>query len=113
MLTNTGCTLYLTDAKGQDYMRVYCPACHWEDTRGININKTGTTQVDSVEIYIPLDATPPPLHGYIVHGECSFIPSESHPIRELIMQGGAFTITSAAQYDFGSQSMRHWEVYAK
>lgn len=113
MLTNASCTLYLADSNGQTYTRVYCPACHWEDVRGININKTGSTDVDSVEIFIPLDATPPPVRGYIVRGDCDFIPSGRHPMRELIMQGNTFTITSAARYDFGSKSMQHWEVYAK
>ena len=51
--------------------------------------------------------------GYLVRGNCAFYPSDDHPIRELVTQGAALTITSAARYDFGSPGMQHWEVYAK
>lgn len=113
MLKNTACTLYLTrDSK--TYTRVFCPAVHWEDVRGRNINKTGSEAVDSVKIWIPLDAADlDEQSGYIVRGECTFLPSEAHPIRELLTAEKAFTLTSSARYDFGSPPMQHWEVYAK
>lgn len=113
MLTNTDCTLYLTE-DGKACRRVYCPACHWEDTRGQNINKTGSTAVDSVRVFLPLSAANlTGAKGYLVRGDCMFFPSDDHPIRELVMRGGVLTITSIARYDFGSPAMRHWEVYAK
>ena len=113
MLTNTDCTLYLTE-DGRVYRRVYCPACHWEDTRGQNINKTGSTAVDNVRAFLPLSAADlVGAKGYLVRGNCACYPSDDHPIRELVTQGAALTITSAARYDFGSPGMQHWEVYAK
>lgn len=82
--------------------------------RGRNINKTGSEAVDSVKIWIPLDAADlDEQSGYIVRGECTFLPSEAHPIRELLTAEKAFTLTSSARYDFGSPPMQHWEVYAK
>ncbi len=113
MLTNAACTLYLTQDK-KTYTRVFCPAVHWEDTRGRNLNKTGSASVDSVKIWIPLDAAElTGAAGYAVLGDCPFIPSEERPIRELVTAGAACTITSTARYDCGSPGMRHWEVYAK
>lgn len=113
MLTNTGCTLYVT-VDGKTYRRIYCPACHWEDTRGQNINKTGSTAVDSVQVFLPLSAADlTGAKGYLVHGDCMFFPSDDHPIRELVMRGSILTITNIARYDFGSPAMQHWEVYAK
>lgn len=113
MLTNTDCTLYLTE-DGKSYRRAYCPACHWEDTHGRNINKTGSTAVDSVRVFLPLaTADLTVAKGYLVRGACAFDPSEERPIRELVTQGNALTITSAARCDFGSPALHHWEVYAK
>jgi hypothetical protein len=113
MLTNTDCTLYLTE-DGKTYRRVYCPACHWEDTRGQNINKTGSTAVDSVRVFLPLSAADlAGVKGYLVRGACAFYQSSDHPIRELVTQGNALTVTSAARCDFGSLTLHHWEVYAK
>lgn len=113
MLTNAACTLYLTKDK-KEYTRVFCPAVHWEDVRGRNVNKTGSEAVDSVKVWIPLDAADlDGQSGYIVRGECAFQPSEENPVRALLTAERAFTLTSSARYDFGSPSMQHWEVYAK
>ena len=109
MLTNADCTLYLTD-DDKTYRRVYVPGCHWEDTRGKNINKTGSAAVDSVRVFLPLSAAVSG-GGYLVQGKCSFNPTQ--PIRELVTQGHAMTITSIARYNFGSPAMQHWEVFAK
>ena len=98
MLTNTDCTLYLTE-DGKTYRRVYCPACHWED---------------SVRVFLPLSAADlAGVKGYLVRGACAFYQSSDHPIRELVTQGNALTVTSAARCDFGSLTLHHWEVYAK
>ena len=113
MPTNAACTLYLTQ-DGKNYKRIYCDKCHWEDTRGMNINKTGSTAVDSVRVFLPLSSADlDGVKGYLLHGNNAFEPSDSHPIRELVTQGATFTITSAERYDFGSPAMQHWEVYAK
>ena len=113
MLPNTSCTLYLTEDK-KAYKRVYCPNVHWEDTKGKNFSKTGVKDVDSVKVWIPLaGAVLDNQTGYVVRGSCPFAPSDEHPIRELITQGIAYTITSIARFDFGSSFMQHWEVYAK
>lgn len=143
MLTNGCCTLYLLldkeshaylsgctyksmsqrtyrdlaagrSPEGHTHKRVFCPAVHWEDTKGRNINKTGSASVDSVKVWIPLDAAElTGAAGYIVWGDCPFVPSEKRPMRELITTGKASTITSVARLDFGRPRMRHWEVYAK
>lgn len=113
MLTNVACTLYLTQ-DGKNYKRIYCDRCHWEDTQGTNINKTGSTAVDNVRIFIPLaTAEMDDRTGYLVKGNCSFTPTGDQSIRELVTQGAAMTISSIERYDFGSPAMHHWEVYAK
>ena len=58
MLTNTGVTVYRKEQQGRDtvYTKHYIEKAHWEDTEGINILKTGLTNVDRSTIYIPLAA---------------------------------------------------------
>lgn len=58
MLTNTGVTVFRKEQQGRDtvYTKHYIPEAHWEDTEGINILKTGLTNVDRSTIYIPLAA---------------------------------------------------------
>lgn len=115
MLTNADCTLYLKN--GSTYKRVAVRGVWWEDTKGTNINKTGSHEVDSIKVFIPLSRCN--LCGnvtgqdYIVKGIIPFYPSEDHTIRELVKQYTVYTITSMTRCDYGSPSMRHLEVYAK
>ena len=117
MLTNASCTLYL--AEKDRYRRLTAEAVHWEDTRGANVNKTGSTAVDSTTVYIPFSSLPSSAlpgktsgRDYIIRGIVEDDP-ETVPIREIVSQQEAFTISSIKKCDYGSPAMQHWEVGAK
>ena len=118
MLTNANCTLYMAVGKDR-YQRFTAEAVHWEDTRAANINKTGSTAVDSIAVYIPFSSLPSSsLPGkasgrdYIIRGIVEDDP-ETVPIREIVSQHEVFTVTSIKKCDYGSPCMQHWEVGAK
>lgn len=117
MLTNASCTLYL--AEKDRYRRLTAEAVHWEDTRGANVNKTGSTAVDSTTVYIPFSSLPSTAlsekvsgRDFIIRGIVEDDP-ETVPIREIVSQHEAFTISSIKKCDYGSPWMQHWEVGAK
>lgn len=118
MLTNTSCTLYMAVGKDR-YQRFTAEAVHWEDTRAANVNKTGSTAVDSIAVYIPFSSLPSSAlpgkasgRDYIIRGMVEDDP-ETVPIREIVSGHEAFTISSIKKCDYGSPSMQHWEVGAK
>ena len=118
MLTNASCTLYLAAGKDR-YQRFTAEAVHWEDTRAANINKTGSTAVDSIAVYIPFSSLPSSsLPGkasgrdYIIRGIVEDDP-ETVPIRDIVAGYEAFTVTSVKKCDYGSLWMQHWELGAK
>ena len=100
------CTVYLSTGE-----RLYISGAHWEETRGENINNTGSNAVNNVWVYLPISAPlPNRLTGvnYIVKGQANEMSSA-----EVVKSGKAYTITSAEKCDYGSPRMHHWEVYAK
>lgn len=118
MLMNASCTLYMAVGKDR-YQRFTAEAVHWEDTRAANVNKTGSTAVDSIAVYIPFSSLPSSsLPGkasgrdYIIRGIVED-DSETVPIREIVSGHEAFTVTSIKKCDYGSPCMQHWEVGAK
>lgn len=118
MLTNTSCTLYMVVGKDR-YQRLTAEAVHWEDTRAANVNKTGSTAVDSIAVYIPFSSLPSSTlpgkasgRDYIIREIVEDDP-ETVPIREIVSQHEAFTISSIKKCDYGSPFMQHWEVGAK
>lgn len=115
MLVNADCTLYMTDRKG--YKRLTAQGVHWENTRGANLNKTGSNAVDSIAVYIPFSSLPGDVlsekasgRDYIIRG---ILPDDGKPVREMVMEQETYTITSIKKCDYGSPSMQHWEVGAK
>lgn len=118
MLTNASCTLYMAVGKDR-YQRLTAEAVHWEDIRAANVNKTGSTAVDSIAVYIPFSSLlssslPGKTSGrdYIIRGIVEDDP-ETVPIREIVSRYEAFTVTSIKKCDYGSPCMQHWEVGAK
>ena len=118
MLTNASCTLYISAGKDR-YQRLTAEAVHWEDTRAANVNKTGSTAVDSIAVYIPFSSLPSSsLSGktsgrdYIIRGIVDDNP-ETVSMRDIVSRYEAFTVTSIKKCDYGSPAMQHWEVGAK
>lgn len=121
-------TLYNYTKTG--YNRTVLRGVFWEDTKAKNVNKTGSSAVDSVHVFIPFDvdsggvAYKPPaeyqtasigawtmqtkVKDFMVKGDCPFIPLPGGSITELTTNYDALTITSVATLDFGG--LPHWEV---
>lgn len=115
------------------YNRTVLHGVLWEDTKAKNVNKTGSTAVDSVRVFIPfgidsggMTYKPPAEYqtaptgawtmqtkqkDFIVKGECPFSPVPSGSIAELTTNYDSLTITSVTTCDFGS--LQHWEVGGK
>lgn len=124
-------TLYNYTKAG--YNRTVLRGVLWEDTKAKNVNKTGSTAVDSVRVFIPFDADSgdavyklsteyqagpagawtmqTKAKDFMVKGECPFMPSLGGSIAELTADYDALTITSVATLDFGG--LQHWEVGGK
>ncbi|WP_101698503.1 hypothetical protein [Clostridium minihomine] len=115
------------------YNRAVLRGVLWEDTKAKNVNKTGSSAVDSVRVLIPFDVdssgavyklpaeyqaapagawtmqTKP--KDFMVKGDCPFIPAPGGSIAELTQNYDAPSITSVATFDCGGLS--HWEVGGK
>ena len=59
MLVNADCTLYMVD--GSTYRRIPVSGVHWENTRGANLSKTGSTAVDAIAVHIPFSSPSLPM----------------------------------------------------
>lgn len=115
------------------YNRTVLRGVLWEDTKAKNVNKTGSSAVDSVRVIIPFDvdtgdavyklpaeyqAAPAGAWSlqakqkdFMVKGECPFMPASGTSIAELTQNYDALSITSVTTCDFGS--LQHWEVGGK
>lgn len=124
-------TLYNYTKAG--YNRTVLHGVLWEDTKAKNVNKAGSTAVDSVRVFIPFDvdssgavykspgeyqASPvgtwtmqTKAKDFMVKGECPFAPVPGGSISELTQQYDVLTITSVAAFDCGG--LQHWEVGGK
>ena len=129
MVTNADCTVfnrYVDKTEHiEKYKRTVLRGVFWEDTKAVNVIKSGMSDADSAAIYIPFrNGYKPPLEweknapeGFtlrpgdrVVKGEIAF----SGTMAELSKQfDSVLTITSVDTCDFGSAAMRHWEVGAK
>lgn len=124
-------TLYNYTKAG--YHRTVLRGVMWEDTKAKNVNKTGSSAVDSARVFIPcsVDAggvvykLPPEFQAspdgawtlqtkakdFMVKGDCQYIPASGGSIAELTQSYDALTITSVTSCDFGG--LPHWEVGGK
>lgn len=115
------------------YNRTVLRGVLWEDTKAKNVNKTGSTAVDSVRVFIPFSVDSggavyklpaeyqvvpdgawtlqTKVKDFLVKGDCPFIPAPGGSIAELTQNYDALTITSVATFDCGG--LPHWEVGGK
>lgn len=124
-------TLYNYTKSG--YSRTVLRGVLWKDTKAKNVNKTGSTAVDSLRVFVPFDvdsggvtyklpaeyqAAPAGAwtmqtkqKDFMVKGNCPFVPTPGGSIMELTQNYDALTITSVATFDCGG--LPHWEVGGK
>ena len=85
----------------------------WDDCKGANVKKSGMETADSVTVFIPLSSIriKPKVGDYIVKG---IIKDEFTKIADLSKRyADSHVVTKVDLKDFGSKSMRHWEVGGK
>lgn len=114
MVTNTTATIYRPLTDGLDYDRVYIDLVMWQGSQGKTISTGGTKDSANTNIFIPLDLIDHiPTGSYIVRGECEYIYSAEHPIREFTKCYKPLTVLQVTKCDYGTADVQHWELIAR
>lgn len=111
MRTNADCTIYrLID-------RVYKPTpiigVMWQECKGYNTSKTGSTSADSLRLFIPMSALGDAticLKDIVVRGIDA---KEYTSASEINAYHDARIVTAVDRMDYGSPAMWHLEVSAR
>lgn len=90
--------------------------CHWEETRGINTNRTGRNKddIDKITCYIPnhllrmID-----VEDLIIRNDDLKEIKQLRTFKEYEKEYGARIITVCDVFDFGSKRMQHTRIGAK
>lgn len=90
--------------------------CHWEETRGINTNRTGRNKddIDKITCYIPnhllrmID-----VEDLIIRNDDLKEIKQLRTFKEYEKEYGARIITVCDVFDFGSKNMQHTRIGAK
>ncbi|EGC83396.1 DUF6751 family protein [Anaerococcus hydrogenalis] len=90
--------------------------CHWEETRGINTNRTGRSRddIDKITCYIPnhlLKAVE--VEDLIIRNDELKEIKQLASAKEFRKLYGARTVTVCDVFDFGSKKMQHTRIGAK
>lgn len=113
MDTNTTATLYLP-GEGGGWTRLEASA-FWPKTARLASAKTAVEQPRPGTVYLPLANNPQlagvdiPVRSYIVRGSCSAVLGEDFPLKRLLKECAAQTVTAASLFDF-SPELHHWEL---
>lgn len=114
MVTNATATIYRPLTDGSDYDRVYIDSVMWQGSQSKTLSTGGTKDAANTNIFIPLDLIDHiPTGSYIVCGECEYIYSTEHPIREFTKCYKPLTVLQVTKCDYGTADMQHWEVIAR
>lgn len=116
MYTNTDMTLYKREydhtTRLNKLVRHEIKGVMWQDSKGANVNKSGMETADSVTVFVPLAnmTVEPKIGDYMVKGITTL---EVTRISELEKLEDARVITKVDKKDYGSASMRHYELGGK
>lgn len=110
------CTIYLKQGEAQ-FSRHPVEGVHWEDTKGVNFNRTGVQGVDKVSVSIPLEKTDldgwgTDAAGYIVRGIWMDEVTDADSLKAFLAKK-PHAITSIAKHDYALVIGDHWKVGAK
>lgn len=106
MRYNGTCTIWHKD--GDSYNASFYQ-CWWQDTKSVNISKSGSTNADTAKIYLPVNAVVEK-SDYIASGTIDF---SFDSVSELLKAHSPLKISSVSCKAYGSKRMRHTEVTAK
>lgn len=98
-------------AANEIYTRKIIHNVYWEDNRGAQLRKTGTSDANGIICIIPLKSAPDGFsikpHDFIMQGESTLEPKTA---KELLA-AGAILVSAADCLLFGG--LPHWEVTGK
>ena len=81
-----------------------------EETKAVNMSKSGITVVDTWGVYLPVGAEVAK-SDYIAKGDIAFEITSS--VTDLLKAASPLKVTTVARKDYGSEYMRHTEVTAR
>lgn len=108
MRYNNECTVWHKKPDGA-FITLHYP-CWWQDVEAENISKSGTTDVDTAKIHLPLSADVSK-GDYIAKGNMDFEIKES--VSELLKAHKSLKVSTVSRKDYGSEIMHHTEVTAR
>lgn len=118
MITNAKVTIIKRKVVNRQnvYSNVGTYPCHWEETRGINTNRTGRNRddIDKITCYIPnhlLKAVE--VEDLIIRNDDLKEIKQLASAKEFRKLYGARTVTICDVFDFGSSNMQHTRIGAK
>jgi hypothetical protein len=118
MITESNMTIY-AKANTNDtevWTRTVFYKVHWEDAKGANVAKSGTLEADRVTVFVPFasGALVVKIGDVLVRGIVSDNPaSPGFSIKGLkATYASVATIRSIDKNDYGSRSLRHWQLGA-
>jgi len=106
MRYNGKATVWHKTAEG--YTPTHYP-CWWQDTEAENISKSGTTNVDTALVHLPLGAVVAK-GDYVKFGEYDEAFASSS---DLLKEHKPLKVSTVSPKPYGSEHMRHTEVTAK
>lgn len=114
MYTNTKATVYrLTGGK---YERIFLPRVFWDMKSTASTNKSGTTESDTVTVFIPSVISLTPQKDLIIKGSATLSidnsseQAQSASVKKLFEVYDVHTVMGCRMCDFGSAGMRHTEL---
>lgn len=118
MITNAQVTIIKRSVVNRQnvYNKLGTYPCHWEETRGINTNRTGRNRddIDKITCYIPnklLKAVS--VEDLIIRSDGLEDIKQLASAKDYINEYGARTVTVCDVFDFGSKNMQHTRIGAK
>lgn len=90
--------------------------CHWEETRGINTNRTGRSKddIDEITCYIPNELLRTvDVEDLVIRNDEEIDIEELMTAKEYQKKYKAKIVTVSDVFDFGSTSMQHTRIGAK
>lgn len=92
----------------ETYTRTVLSGVLWEDSRGVQLRKTGVSADNGIFVLIPFDVCPPGFSlgpkDFMARGEVAVQPE----LAKDLLAAGAVQITAADRLDAGG--LPHWEV---
>ena len=121
--------VYNKEKRLEELSTAHIYGIHWEDNKSVNVVKSGMSDADKVEIYIPMSAKTDKKYKQPKKFEknsdgCFTLRPGDIIVKGIVEYKGAvaklsnefdnsIVITSVDTFDYGKQNMKHWKVSGK